>query len=489
MNSETSNTKEGEGKEKEKQKKIQIKLEWVFGIRKDIFPNIHMLDQDTVVYPAGHYVVIFNVSKKLPQNQLQKFILGTPHSKGFTAINVYNSHKKFVAIAEELNEGANISIHTINNQMGQFNVPTKISNINLFDSRITKIYHLAFSQRDNNDSYFAAVGIADDPVIILWKWDQEMIKEKTVIPIKLPTNKFKFLKISFSVFRNEIFNLISDQFILSYNINGRMLSTTGIYQIQSGNILSHCWFYDGQICITTESNIIIMDSTFKQNQIIQTYDEINQSFISSVLPSYESEKFIAVGNNKRFEIYEKKKSELYERILSKSFEDKSDRDKSEKDKNFDFHSICSPTNASDEYILATTSNNDLLQISLKDIEKQFNYKYLISQFHSDSVEGMDIAINKPYIITCSKDKSLKIWDYKARCLQLNKTFEEEMYSVAYHPSGMHCIASFEEKIIPMNVYYDEISNMSQNGIQARKSKDVILKHFLYIIIFKFQILN
>jgi len=470
MNNETPVAKEGKEKP---QKKINIKLEWIFGIRNDIFPNIYMIDSDTVVYAAGNYVVILNISKKLPQNQHQKFIIGTPHSKGFTAINVYNSHKRYIGTAEEINDGVLLGIYTINNQMGQFNVPHKFAYVDLSENRVTKVYNIAFSQRDSPESYFAAVGIAEDPVVILLKWDQDSVKEKTIIPIKPPSNKFKNLNISFSVFKNENFNIISDQFILSYTIQGRMLSNTGIYQNQSGNILSHCWFYDGHFCITTETNILILDSSFKPFQIIPTYDDINKTMISYVLPSYEGEKFIAVGNNRRFEIYEKKDGDYYEKILSKTFEDKNDREKSDINKNFDFHSLASQSNANDEFILASTSNKDLIQISLKDIEKQFNYKYLISQFHSDSVEGLDIAINKPYIITCSKDKTLKIWDYKSRILQLNKTFEEEMYSVAYHPSGMHCIVSFEEKIIPMNVYYDEVSNMSQNGIQARKSKDVI----------------
>ncbi len=196
MNSETSIAKEGNAKEK--QKKINIKLEWVFGIRNDIFPNIYMLDSETVVYPAGHYIVIFNVSKKLPHNQLQKFIIGTPHSKGFTAINTYNSHKRYIATAEELNEGVNVSIYTVNNQMGQFNVPTKIANVDLFDSRVTKVYHIAFSQRDQTDNYFAAVGLADDPVVVLWKWDNDTIKDKTIIPIKLPSNKYKSNKLHFT---------------------------------------------------------------------------------------------------------------------------------------------------------------------------------------------------------------------------------------------------------------------------------------------------
>jgi len=421
---------------KEKQKKISIKLDWIFGIRKDLLPNVLMLDINTVVYPAGHYVVVLNISK---EKREQRFIAGTPHSKGFTAINVYNQHKRYVATAEELEEGVLVSIYVVNNPIaGQFNWISKIVGVDLTESRILKVFHIAFSLRDR-----------------------------------------------FSVFKNDNFILVSDQFVLSYSIHGKMLTNTHRYPGEANSlpsqILSHCWFYDGHFCIATENNIIILDSNLKPFQVIQTYDEINKTNLTYVLPGYEGEKFIAVGNNKRFEMYEKKKSEYYERVLSKTFEDKNDREKSDKDKNFDFHTLSSPMNC-DEFILASTSNNDLIQITLKDIEKQFNYKYLISQFHSDSVEGMDIAVNKPYIITCSKDKSLKVWDYNNKNLALSKSFEEEMYSVAYHPSGMHCIVSFEDKIIPMNVYYDEISNMTQNGIQARKSKDVF--NFLKMIFIK-----
>jgi WD40 repeat protein len=473
---------------KEKQKKANIRIEWIFGIRNDMIPNIYMLDTDTVVYPASAYVVILNISKKLPQNQQQKFITGTPHSLGFKSIATYNSHKRYIAVSEELQEGALVSIYVINNQQGQFNVPVKIGFADLTTDRITKVFHLAFSQRDLTENYFAAVGICGaEAQIIYWKWDQDSIRDKCIRALSLPSQKFKFLNISFSIFKNDIFYIISDLYVQSYSISGKMINFTGKYEQLTGSILQYAWFIDGNFCITTNESIVILDPTFKILQNISTYDSVNKTFITCVLPSLEGERFIACGTNKRFDIYERRKSETYERILSKTFEDKNDKEKAEKDnKNFDFHSLSTINGISEEFILATTSNNDLIQIKQKDIEKQFNFKHLISQFHSDSIEGMDIAVNKPYIISCSKDKSLKVWDYKNRCLALSKTFEEEMYSVAYHPSGMHCIVSFEEKIIPMNIYYDEISNMTQNGIQARKSKDVnkyFISFFLYFIFY------
>jgi hypothetical protein len=44
----------------------------------------------------------------------------------------------------------------------------------------------------------------------------------------------------------------------------------------------------------------------------------------------------------------------------------------------------------------------MINIEEKEIDRAL-VKYLISPFHSESVEGMDLSINKPYLITCSKD--------------------------------------------------------------------------------------
>ena len=47
-------------KKEEKKPQIIIKLEWIFGIRKDFLPNVEFLGKDTIVYPASNNIVIYN---------------------------------------------------------------------------------------------------------------------------------------------------------------------------------------------------------------------------------------------------------------------------------------------------------------------------------------------------------------------------------------------------------------------------------------------
>lgn len=485
-------------KEKDKQKNATVKLEWIFGIRNDISPNIFMLDSDTLVYPASHYIVIFNHTRKLPFNQIQQFIYGTPHSKGFITLNISNIHKKYIALAEEMNDGVSISIYTLLNSMGNWNLPQKVLSLSLYDIRITKVYHLAFSLREQAHNYFAIIGFTDEPSLILWKWENENLKDRLVFAsLKFPTFNYKYLQISFSVFKNDNFCIISDKFVVYYSINNKSVNPQHsfflddpLYKHYGTSIISHCWFYDGNFAICTDNSILIFDLSLKIVQHIDTVQEKAglKSYITAILPLMDT--FIAAGKNCRFEIYERK-SEIYEKIAEKKnfdynvnvtdkFEKAVSSEKlsemSNQERNFDFVALTCPTNSTEQYVIATTSLNDIIQINtnIKDLDKQIS-KHLIAPFHSDSIEGMDICINKPYLITCSLDKTLRIWDYKKRILSLCKNFDEEMYSVAYHPNGMHAIVSFQDKIIPMHIYYDEIANMTQNVIPLKsntKSKDV-----------------
>ena len=66
----------------------------VFGLKPDVRGNVWYLDEQTVLYPAGHNIVIFNTEQKT-----QKFIAGTEKTEGITAMAV-SPNKKYVAVAE-----------------------------------------------------------------------------------------------------------------------------------------------------------------------------------------------------------------------------------------------------------------------------------------------------------------------------------------------------------------------------------------------------
>ena len=70
-----------------------------FGIKADVKDNICYLEEQTVIYPSGHNIVIFNTEQKT-----QKFIPGTENTEGITAMAV-SPNRKYVAVAERAKEG------------------------------------------------------------------------------------------------------------------------------------------------------------------------------------------------------------------------------------------------------------------------------------------------------------------------------------------------------------------------------------------------
>ena len=110
-------------KKEEKKPQIIIKLEWVFGIRKDFVPNIEFLGKDTIVYPVSNNIVIYNFDRNLGSMNLQHYIQGKQHSKGITSMIAMNCSKKVVGFSGVLIDDVQISFYSITVKKGLKNFP------------------------------------------------------------------------------------------------------------------------------------------------------------------------------------------------------------------------------------------------------------------------------------------------------------------------------------------------------------------------------
>lgn len=68
--------------------------------------NIHYVEENTIVYPAGHQTVVYNIDSKT-----QKFIPGTVDSEGISVIAV-SPNGKYLAVAEQ-SEKAMITVYDL----------------------------------------------------------------------------------------------------------------------------------------------------------------------------------------------------------------------------------------------------------------------------------------------------------------------------------------------------------------------------------------
>ena len=174
-------------KKEEKKPQIIVKLEWIFGIRKDFLPNVEFLGKDTIVYPASNNIVIFNYLRNMGNMNLQHYIPGQAHSKGITCMIAMNYSKKVVGFSEDLEDGVKISFYAITIKQGLKNFPVPQTIYDFRDEeefpRIKHTYCMAYSKsRRTNDYYIVALASDEkDYYFILWKWDLEAVRDKPIV--------------------------------------------------------------------------------------------------------------------------------------------------------------------------------------------------------------------------------------------------------------------------------------------------------------------
>ena len=81
---------------------------------------------------------------------------------------------------------------------------------------------------------------------------------------------------------------------------------------------------------------------------------------------------------------------------------------------------------------------------------------LLTLHHSGCVTGLSLCVRKPLAATCGVDRSIRLWNLLSLECELVVYFPECPLSVAFHPSGLHLLVGFSDKLRLCNVLLHEI---------------------------------
>lgn len=134
-----------------------------FGLKGDVANNVWYLDEQSIIYPSGANLVLFNVDQKV-----QKFIPCTVGSEGMTALAV-SPNKRYAAIAEKKSEKPTITIFDLTTLRRR-----KI--LSSVESTSQEYISLAFSP---DSKYLASQMSGPDWTLSYWHWEKAKLMAST----------------------------------------------------------------------------------------------------------------------------------------------------------------------------------------------------------------------------------------------------------------------------------------------------------------------
>lgn len=119
----------------------------------------------------------------------------------------------------------------------------------------------------------------------------------------------------------------------------------------------------------------------------------------------------------------------------------------------------------DDSLVLATDTQQLLYFtvsSLQHAKDSSGFENLYLSFHGPNVRGesaitgIDVALWKPIVATCGKDKTVRVWNPSDKKIDLMKEFDEEPTALSMHPSGIYIAVGFSDKIKILAVLLDDL---------------------------------
>lgn len=107
-----------------------------------------------------------------------------------------------------------------------------------------------------------------------------------------------------------------------------------------------------------------------------------------------------------------------------------------------------------------------VKVNLERMGDDTKYQFASYSFHSKAIKGLDICIKKTLIATCSEDKTVRIWNYDTKKLDIVETYQEQAHSIAFHPSGFHVVVGFSDRVRMMNVFKESLKGYKEIHIKS-----------------------
>ncbi|RKP19770.1 WD40 repeat-like protein [Rozella allomycis CSF55] len=403
-----------------------ITPKFAFGINGKIKNNVSFVDEQNIIYPSGSNVIIYHIEQKT-----QKILIISDHAIEITCLAL-SGNKRFLAVAE------------LSTVMGQATISVldmttmrKRRVLNVMDMN-TPFTNVVFSH--DNKFILASTG-EPDWCIFYWSWEKGNLigQQKISMPVNGTIEQISFHpqdvthicvtgKCMFKMFR--------------HSESG--FKSTNLHKFDTKHYASHMWVSNETVLLgTRDGRFYLSDGGELREDFIVNPDKIE--FPLSVLHPFENG-FMTGNTNAAISIYEKLDDKLQFRKA---------RDVMTNDQQLSIHSV------------ALSPGHDIISVTLEN-NQLFGFSLVNTEIPKDQSSMRCSVIRSTRGLLWDWTRSVRIWNYEENTCELVKCCNEEVYSVAMHPSGFYVLVGFSDKLKMMNILSDELRVMKEFPVRACK---------------------
>lgn len=332
---------------------------------------------------------------------------------------------------------------------------------------------LAFS---GDGKVVVASGVGPDFPLLYWQWD----KNRMLASVKV-AQVITRATLSKGSVEHAVCATTGPKVLRFWRLADSQLKSTNptLGKRELLNYSDHCWFGDDRLlACTTSGEVCVFEHMELKNVISGVHD--GDPPLRTIVPF--SRGFMVAGDHGVLSIYEHSEDNLF--VPLKQFVCAGARSRvagapPPADKRPDpiFSLALSP---SEDMLVCTSGSCQVSTFPLKDMEilkvgtEEDHFVPLAGGFHAGPVTGLDTCVKRPFVATCSSDRTVRVWNYIERSCELARHFVDEPLAVALHPSGYSLVVGFTDKLRYFNLLADDIRLVQE--LHLKMCKEVRFAH-------------
>ena len=434
----------------------KVGLLFGFGVQSDVQGSVQCVDENTIIYPLGRAIALHNT-----ETRAMAFVNEGERSQ-LMALALAPS-KKYLALCEG-GEHAQVSVFHLASQR-------RHRTLTCPDLQLNEFVSVAFSA---DSRMLAAIGGGAECILVLWLWEKgKLLATQRLL---LPANRVTFNPADTSTIGTSGVKFLK----LWRNTDGQLKGfNLGLGKREHQNYTDHCWLPRDKLVACADSGDLLVFDQGELKQHIELKQQLAVGGPTKLLCLCAFARgFIAAGARGRLCVFESRdEKEGYQLTYTFSCTQATtvavgavgaapgDRTSTP----LDITSLC--ISPSEENLVCACSPAQVATFPLANIDilqpGESHFHFLGGGgFHHMAITGLDCCIRKPLLVTCSADRSLRIWNYATKVCEQVKLFSDDPLSASLHPSGHQVLIGFSDKLRLFNILMDDVRQLADFPVKT-----------------------